>query len=298
MFVLSLRGKKILLSIHIMLVAVWLGSLLSILLIYATRHNSLLPADYHLADRFIFVLFDTVVVNVSVAVAVSGLLFALFTQWGFFKFHWINLKWLAIVGLAMVIMFLAGPAVNGMAALSDVFRGDGLRHVDYVYFAGQVLLYTLVQVGVILLVIVLSVFKPWGARKPKRQFKRRTVLISGLVIAVLLVLSMAMQYSQLYHFRHLPIGAVDLSQVEDGQYTGRADYGFDYEVRVQVNDHHIKSIEIVRNRDSFYARLAEGVTRKIIRAQKIDIDTVTGATTTSKVLIKAVENALAGPPAP
>lgn len=53
-----------------------------------------------------------------------------------------------------------------------------------------------------------------------------------------------------------------------------------------------KNVFLIKNRDSFYARLAEGIKHKIIREQKINIDAVTGATTTSKILMKAVEAAI------
>ena len=102
-----------------------------------------------------------------------------------------------------------------------------------------------------------------------------------------------MQYSQLVHYRNLPIVEVNLSNIEDGEYIGKANYGFEYEVKVYVENHKIENIEIIKNRDSFYARLAEGITHKIIREQKVNIDAVTGATTTSKILMKAVETAIA-----
>jgi uncharacterized protein with FMN-binding domain len=38
--------------------------------------------------------------------------------------------------------------------------------------------------------------------------------------------------------------------------------------------------------------LAEGIKHKIIRQQKINIDAVTGATTTSKIFLKAIEIAI------
>jgi len=37
---------------------------------------------------------------------------------------------------------------------------------------------------------------------------------------------------------------------------------------------------------------AEGVFTKIVKQQKVDVDVVTGATTTSKAFMKAAENAL------
>jgi uncharacterized protein with FMN-binding domain len=67
--------------------------------------------------------------------------------------------------------------------------------------------------------------------------------------------------------RALPIDHVDLAKVRDGTYQGDFAYGgFDYQVQVTVAGHQIK--------------------------QKNDVDAVSGATTTSKALLKAIERAL------
>jgi uncharacterized protein with FMN-binding domain len=70
-------------------------------------------------------------------------------------------------------------------------------------------------------------------------------------------------------------------------------------VDVEVKGNKIITITGVDNRKSPYVTYAEGVFRKIVREQRIDVDAVTGATTTSKAFMKAVENALesAGPAA-
>ena len=70
--------------------------------------------------------------------------------------------------------------------------------------------------------------------------------------------------------------------------------GFTYEVEVQVTGHEIKNITITRNRTTSHAQKAEGVVSRILEQQKNDVDAVSGATTTSKALLKAVENALEG----
>lgn len=93
--------------------------------------------------------------------------------------------------------------------------------------------------------------------------------------------------------RKMPINEVDLSRVSDGSYRGDFSYGgFTYEVEVSVKDHKIEGIEILRNRESKHAKKAEGVAEKVLEAQSLKVDAVTGATTTSKALLKAIENAL------
>jgi uncharacterized protein with FMN-binding domain len=93
--------------------------------------------------------------------------------------------------------------------------------------------------------------------------------------------------------RIMPINHVDLGKVKDGQYTGDFSYGgFAYEVSVKVAGHQIKDISVVKNRTTKHAKMAEGVVKSILDQQRNDVDAISGATTTSKALLKAVENAL------
>ncbi len=93
--------------------------------------------------------------------------------------------------------------------------------------------------------------------------------------------------------RQIPIGHVDLEKVKDGEYSGDFTYGgFTYVVNVAVGNHAITRINVIHNRNTSHAKKAEGVISRIMAEQKNDMDAVSGATTTSKALLKAVENAL------
>jgi uncharacterized protein with FMN-binding domain len=156
----------------------------------------------------------------------------------------------------------------------------------------QVGSFTILQLILLIFIVFISVIKPWGQRKQKVKVNRKIVFSAGLIIGVLLTASSIMQYLQLTHYRNLPINEIDLDRVEDGEYVGEANYGFEYKVRVLIKNHQIEDIVILQNRDSFYAILAEGIKFKIIRDQKINSDAITGATTTSKMLMKSIESAI------
>ncbi|UCF64260.1 MAG: FMN-binding protein [bacterium] len=289
---LNLSGKKILLSIHILLVGIWFGVCLGILAVLIFKPTIAGIGDYHILDKTIFYLFDTVVMNITIAVALTGLIFSMFTPWGFFRFHWIIVKWVAIILLAGIIIFLESPSINGMAAVSDIFREEIQNHPEYNGFVEGSFLYSSIQLFLLILIVIISVFKPWGHRKSTKVRKRKLIVSLGVVVGILLIVSMTVQYLQLEHYRKITIKDVDLKVVKDGYYVGSADFYFPYEVGIQIEDHQIKKIKILNNRSSFYARLAEGITYKIVREQKINLDAVSGATTTSKALMKAVESAL------
>ena len=87
---------------------------------------------------------------------------------------------------------------------------------------------------------------------------------------------------------------IDIADVSDGTYIGEYDVNFIYaKVEVTVEDGEIVSINIVEHRHE-RGKAAEKVIEKIIEEQKIDVDAVSGATNSSTVIKKAVENALKG----
>jgi uncharacterized protein with FMN-binding domain len=95
--------------------------------------------------------------------------------------------------------------------------------------------------------------------------------------------------------RAMPIADVDLSALPDSTFRGEFTYGkFTYAVQATVRDHRIEKIDILQNRNSKYAKKAEGVIPRIVERQTPNVDAISGATTTSKALMKAVENSLTG----
>ena len=87
---------------------------------------------------------------------------------------------------------------------------------------------------------------------------------------------------------------IDITDVSDGIYIGEYDVNFIYaKVEVTVEDGEIVSINILEHRHE-RGKAAEKVIEKIIEEQKTDVDAVSGATNSSTVIKKAVENALKG----
>jgi uncharacterized protein with FMN-binding domain len=106
-----------------------------------------------------------------------------------------------------------------------------------------------------------------------------------------------MACAQLKKVREMPINDIDMSHVEDGMYTGDFTYGmfginFTYVVETDVKSNRIIDIRVVKNRNTNHAKLAENVIPRVIEAQSPNVDAHTGATTTSKALLKAIEYSL------
>jgi uncharacterized protein with FMN-binding domain len=93
--------------------------------------------------------------------------------------------------------------------------------------------------------------------------------------------------------RTMKIEEVDFGKLADGVYQGEYSYSSTIcKVEVKVEGHSIKGIEVLSTGENEHAKKAEEVLDKVKKQQTLQVDVVTGATTTSKALLKATENAL------
>ncbi len=85
---------------------------------------------------------------------------------------------------------------------------------------------------------------------------------------------------------------IHISDIPDGVYVGEYDVDFIYaKVEVTVQNGEITNINILEHRHE-RGKTAEVITGRIVDEQKIDVDAISGATNSSTVIKKAVENAL------
>ena len=90
----------------------------------------------------------------------------------------------------------------------------------------------------------------------------------------------------------LTFDEIDLTKVEDGVYEGQCDTGI-VRVRVQVTirNHQLESIELLEHENG-RGTPAEAILDQMVQNQTTAVDAVSGATCSSKVIRKAVEDAL------
>jgi uncharacterized protein with FMN-binding domain len=128
-----------------------------------------------------------------------------------------------------------------------------------------------------------------------KVFKRAIMGVLALAVAGGIFFGLR-YYMQLQEYKKriegIVISRVDLSNVRDGSYRGSFDAIFvGAEVVVQVKNHTIESIDLVKHKNERGAK-AEAIVDKIISEQSVAVDVISGATNSSKVILKAVENAL------
>ncbi|MBP1924768.1 uncharacterized protein with FMN-binding domain [Sedimentibacter acidaminivorans] len=87
------------------------------------------------------------------------------------------------------------------------------------------------------------------------------------------------------------VNAVDMNTLQDGEYTGIYEKSRWFsEVRVLVKDGKITDIDLLSS--PLIPDVSNELFEKVIEEQKVDVDTVSGATATSKAYLKSIEDAV------
>lgn len=92
--------------------------------------------------------------------------------------------------------------------------------------------------------------------------------------------------------KNIEIHNMDLDNVSDGKYVGEYNVGYIFaKVEVTIKSGEIKTVTLLEHRNERGKR-AETIIDSIVEQQRIKVDAVSGATNSSKVIMKAVENAI------
>lgn len=127
------------------------------------------------------------------------------------------------------------------------------------------------------------------SKKKKVLFAIMLLLLVGLVGGIIYLKSVA-YYKQAV--KETTFEEINILDISDGVYIGEYDVNFIYaKVEVNVQNGEITNINILEHRHE-RGKKAETITNKIVDEQKIDVDAISGATNSSIVIKKAVENAL------
>ncbi len=115
-----------------------------------------------------------------------------------------------------------------------------------------------------------------------------------LIGITLLAISCVGSREALKEVREMPIAHIEISTIPDGSYEGSFSYSNTMQrVRVRVTDGRITAIDVLEGSESRHGLQGRTVLERVIAEQRVDVEAVSGATTTSKAYLKAVEKALA-----
>jgi hypothetical protein len=163
----KVKQKNWLLSGHIASGGIWFGTSLCMLLIALSNRSTPNGDELFAINSVLKLLDDFVIIPSATLSLITGGLLCWLTIWGFAKHYWIIVKWIATVTLIVVGTAWLGPWTNAITAISQTQRVQALQNPLYVWDQRALIIGAIAQTLSLLVIIGISVLKPWGRRKPE-----------------------------------------------------------------------------------------------------------------------------------
>lgn len=142
---------------HLLTISIWFGSVVCIYVLAIICFFHLNEAEFLTAAPLIPELYRRMVLPAALLTIIQGILYGVCTNWGFFKHKWVAVKW----GLVVLTGLCTG--LGGIGQMFSVLAKVGKAGYAAGWADGWlVLLYMSLQLLFMLIMILLSVFKPFG----------------------------------------------------------------------------------------------------------------------------------------
>ncbi|MGV3631289.1 MAG: hypothetical protein ACO1O6_08785 [Bacteroidota bacterium] len=195
----SPKINKLILTSHISSSVGWFGAVAVFLVLAITGINS----ENEQLARSAYLAMELsawyIIIPFCLISLITGISAALSTNWGLFKHYWIVVKLILTVLITILLMLHLQPIayMAGIASTGGILHNETGVRMQLIADSGGALL-------ILLTIITISVYKPWGRIKPRLQNKTeenilgknekgmkkpwKTFLIIGLILLLVFVI--------------------------------------------------------------------------------------------------------------
>ena len=162
------QAIKILKIFHILFGFSWtIGALALCLLLFITNPQS--GDELYMRSRMLQIVDDYFIVCGATGALITGLMYSVWTNWGFFKHPYIVVKWILIVLQILTGMFVLATPLDDNILLADQLRDVALTDPIFLNNLQTTQIVGIIQTIFLLFVIVISVQKPWKKKIVKSK---------------------------------------------------------------------------------------------------------------------------------
>lgn len=157
----GLRWLKI---IHLFFVCMWIGGGISLLIIlFLARPSG--GDELYAVNMAMKLVDDFVIIPGANGCLLTGLVYGIWTRWGFFRHNWLKVKWAMTVVQIVFGTFWLGPWLNGNTAIAAAERLGALGNPEYIHNSAMNAFWGPLQVSLIVVMVWISVKKPWKGNR-------------------------------------------------------------------------------------------------------------------------------------
>ena len=156
-------GLKLLKMMHMLLIVLFLGGILSSFALIMKLDLSNFQ-DVYLTYRNFNIISDNVVKLGAQGTILLGDIYGFFTKWGFIKHKWLAVKWLLFIAQTFIGILVVDKLMVANLALLETERTLALSDPIFIHNHHLRLYVVIGQIGLTLLALILSVLKPGRSR--------------------------------------------------------------------------------------------------------------------------------------
>jgi hypothetical protein len=164
MYQLSPTEQRWLKSLHVTFSGMWVGATIALNLMLFFIH----PTDgkqlygVNLSMKFVD---DFIIIPGATGCLITGAVYSVFTQWGWFQHRWIMVKWgIMLFGFLFGMTYLA-PWTNSLVSIAKLEGLKALTNPEYIQNKMLLSFWVTFQNCTIIFAVFISIFKPWKKRK-------------------------------------------------------------------------------------------------------------------------------------
>lgn len=157
------QGQKWLKCLHVLLACLWVGGAVTLFSMNSFVSPEDASALYGISYSKKFVD-DFIIIPGAVGLLLTGVAYALFTNWGWFKHRWIVVKWLVNLFGIILGTFWLGPWTNGLLAICKSEGAKALSNPAYVHNLTMLRGWGGFLLATILFALFVSIIRPWKKR--------------------------------------------------------------------------------------------------------------------------------------
>jgi hypothetical protein len=154
------QGLKWLKILHVLLIVLFWGGIISSLAINSNLKISTFDEAY-ISYKTSIIISDYVVKYGAQGTLIIGIIYGVFTNWGFFKHKWIAVKWFVWIAQTFIGIFVVDRLMGANMAILEAEKGMALSNP--IFLQNHIIRQYVViaQIVLAIFLICISVLKPW-----------------------------------------------------------------------------------------------------------------------------------------
>jgi hypothetical protein len=149
------RWRRFALAVHLLTSVGWIGAVLAYIALGLAATSSAGTHRVRGAWESMELIGWYVLVPLAIGSLITGLVMALGTKWGLFRYYWVLFAFV-MTSLATVVLVLHMPDVSAMSEAARTADGSELEAM------GGDLFHAVLGLAVLLVILVLNIYKPPG----------------------------------------------------------------------------------------------------------------------------------------